>query len=247
MIAVLTALVLLAAPASAQYEPGQPGFVLDPPVTPPDTPVEVIGSGCPAGSQVDIYVDGEYVGSTTAGNTTEGNFNYTLLAPPNAGQYTVTVGCGEITMSQILTVVVSECGFAISGSPGAPVTASVPGLAPGTTYTLLFEHTGGSTVQVGSGTATSDPQTVNFTIPSDAGAGFHKLFISGTSAAGGDALVECEVTVSIPPTTSTTVQTTTGTLPRTGTDGTTTLVQVAAGLLGAGGMVLLVSRRRREA
>lgn len=241
VVPVVTLLVCLAAvlvgagPAAAQYEPGQPGFVLDPPVVQPSDQVGVIGTGCPPGSLVEVVVQGQVVATTTALDDGVGSFTATFTAPPQAGQYVVTVTCGGVTMTQILTVVATRCGYAVTGAPGAPVTATAPGLAPGSGYTLLFELAGNGAVQVGAGTASSDPQTVSFTIPAGTPAGLHNLAIAGTSAAGGDVVVDCDVNV--------TGTGTTGTLPRTGTEAGD-LLRIGGVLLAAGGLLLLAVRRR---
>jgi hypothetical protein len=235
LVAVVAVALVGAAPASAQYEPGQPGFVLDPPVVEPGGAVGVIGTGCPPGSLVEVSIEGAVVGTTTALDDGIGSFLTSITAPGTVGQYVVTVVCEGVTMTQVLTVVATACGFDVTGAPGAPATATVPGLEIGSAYTLLFEIAGSGAVDVGAGTATSDPQTVSFSIPATTPAGLHNLAIVGTSAAGGDVIVDCAVNV--------TGGVASGALPRTGAEAAG-LARWGAALVGLGGLVLLTVRRR---
>lgn len=246
IIALLAAfLAAAAAPASAQYQPGQPGFILEPPVVEPGAPTTVIGTGCARGADVTATIDGVVVGTTTAADDDTGSFSIDIDAPETVGDVVVTVTCGDTVMTQILSVVASVCGFSIAGAPGATVTASAPGFQLGTPYTLTFQS---DPVQVGSGTVDADPQTVTFTIPSTAVPGDHTLTIAGTSTFGVPKELTCPVVVTEAPvltanaasTTGTT--TATGTLPRTGGDGGQ-LLKAGALLLAGGGLLVLLARR----
>ena len=222
--------VALVQPAAAQYTPGQPGFVIDPPVVPPGTPVNVIGSGCPRGSEVLVIIEGQVVGQGIAADDESGSFTIGITAPQQSGDYVVTVECGSTVMTQILTVTPTACSFTINGAPGARVSGSIEGYLVGSTYTLVFQS---DPVQVGSGTVASDPQLIEFTIPSDATPGAHTLSIVGTGANGQTKILDCAATVS-------------SALPRTGSD-SAVLLQAGVALLAIGGLVLLIARRRPEA
>jgi len=234
VFAVLGVLAAVASPASAQYQPGQPGFILDPPIVEPGQTASVIGNGCPRGSSIGIAVGDVAAATTTASDDETGSFLAQFVAPTDTGDFVVSVTCGTTVMTQLLTVTTNACGFAITGVSGSDVTASVPGFQVGSPYTLVFAST---PVQVGAGTIASDPQTVNFTIPLAAVPGAHTLTITGTSTAGLPRTLNCPSTVLA------SAATTAGTLPTTGSDASL-LAQVAVGLLALGGGLVLVTRRR---
>lgn len=229
-LATFGLLVALAAPAGAQYQPGQPGFTLDPPVVPPGTPVNVIGSGCPRGSDVVVLIEGQVVGQGIAADDESGSFQIQIIAPGQSGDYVVTVECGTTVMTQILTVTPTVCSFTINGAPGSRITGLIEGYLVGSGYTLVFQS---DPVQVGAGTITADPQPIEFTIPSDATPGPHTLSIVGTGANGQTKVLDCPANVSPP-------------LPRTGAD-SAPLLQAGVALLAIGGLIVLVARRRPEA
>ena len=230
LVATIAVLVVgFAQPAAAQYTPGQPGFVLDPPVVPPGAPVGVIGSGCPRGSDVLVIIEGEVVGQTVAADDETGSFETTITAPGTSGDYVVTVECGSTIMTQILTVTPTDCSFTFNGPPGSSASGTVGGYQLGSSYTLAFQP---GSVQVGTGTVASDPQLIEFTIPSNASPGAATLSIIGTGVNGQTKVLDCAGTV------------TGSALPRTGSD-SAVLIQAGVGLLALGGLVLLVARRRR--
>jgi LPXTG-motif cell wall-anchored protein len=100
-----------ATPAQAQYD-GPCGLILNPPEIAADTAtsIEVSGVCCPAASIADIFVvvDGQevFVGTAQVANDTDGGFNQVVTIPPlPAGEYSVVVHCGPVTLSAVLTVV----------------------------------------------------------------------------------------------------------------------------------------------
>lgn len=232
-IAVLGAfLAVPVGPAHAQYQPGQCSFIVDPPVVEPGGDATVIGNGAPRGSTVTVSIDGTLIGSGVASDDETGSFTIPIVAPADAGDYVLTVTCGGITVTQILQVLQSTCLFAITGAPGAQVTASAPGFKIGTPYTLIFRS---DPVKVGEGTVTADPQTLTFTIPSFAAPGEHMLTVAGTGTNGQAKVLDCAVTV-VPGAISSVA------LPRTGSE-SGQLLRAGALMLAAGGLLVLVARR----
>ena len=113
MVAVLVSVVVVLAAggiAAAQYVPGQPGFILDPDRL-PDTggQTTIRGVGCPPDTEVNafILVDGAEIpiGSGRSADDPDGGFEFVATVPPlPAGEYTVLVRCGPVTLSNILTI-----------------------------------------------------------------------------------------------------------------------------------------------
>lgn len=231
LVMAITIMVSFAAPATAQYQPGQPGFILDPPQVQPNESTSVIGTGCLRNSVVTVTIAGRVVGEGVASDTESGAFVIPITAPGDSGDYLVTVTCGNTTLTQILTVVETACNFTITGTPGATVSASVPGFKVGTPYTLIFQS---DPVQVGAGTIETDPQLISFAIPSNAAPGAHTLTIAGTGKTGQAKVLSCAATVLPAPVS--------GTLPRTGGD-VEGLLRVGVLTVAAGGLLLLIARR----
>jgi LPXTG-motif cell wall-anchored protein len=231
LAALLVIAFVAAQPASAQYQPGQPGFILDPPIVAPGQTVDVIGNGCPRGSTVEIYLDGVLADTVTAADDDTGAFAGSFPAPPVEGTYMVEVRCGDVVMSQVLTVAASACGFIPQGVAGGQATVLAPGFQIGTPYQLTFFS---QPQNAGSGVIESDPHTVVFQIPSNAAPGEHTLRVSGTSVNGQPKVLDCP-----------TVVLGGGTLPRTGSD-PSGVVFAGVSLLVAGGFVLLAGRHRRR-
>jgi hypothetical protein len=96
--------------AHAQYIPGQPGFTITPD-TCPDTGCDVVisGVGCPPATEVNAYliVDGRevFIGSGVSEDDPDGAFEFGATIPPvPAGEYTVLVRCGPVSLSNIITI-----------------------------------------------------------------------------------------------------------------------------------------------
>lgn len=105
--------------ASAQYNPGEPGFIIDPPVVGVDGgPVNIKGVGCPANSTVNIYLGDTLIGTTTASNSQAGSFSATVQIPAGLtpGTRTIFVRCGTVVLSNTLTVT----------APVIPATTTLP-------------------------------------------------------------------------------------------------------------------------
>ncbi len=162
---------------------------------------------------------------------------------------------GIICRGLLAAVLLTAAGWvALAGPAGAQAyggcqaTASSTNVSPGQTITVsgsgaqnngtVVATIGGT--QVGSGTADANGN-FNFSasIPQSA---------SGTVAmsvdCGGGAVASITLTVAVPATTTTT---TTATLSRTGAAHTASLTAVAVVMLAAGGLALLLSRRRVKA
>jgi LPXTG-motif cell wall-anchored protein len=103
VVVALAGLFLLAAPASAQYQPDDEQ-VLDETLVRPGDPVNVSGRGCPPGYTVTTSFDGEVVATTTA----DGNGAYaTEFAVPSGaspGTHTITTRCGDVVFTSTVTV-----------------------------------------------------------------------------------------------------------------------------------------------
>lgn len=232
--AVLIGVGFLAPTAQAQYNPGQPGFILTPSTTPPEQPVTAVGFGCPAGP-VEIYVGETLVTTTVTVNDGKGTFQATFPAPPIAGQYVVTVKCGNIIMTNILNVIL-EATLTVTPTAlacGNQTDLVATGYQPETTVTFYLD----ATVL---GTATADSRGIarlTAVIPTSTAVGAHQVRSSGASQLQGEQLdMVQDLTVSSCPTT----------LPVTGGD-SMTYVRSGLALVGLGGLVLLAARRRREA
>lgn len=96
-------LCLVAAPASAQYQPVA-SQVLDSSTARPGDSVGVSGTGCPANSTVTTSFDDTQVGSTTADG--QGAFSLSITIPANAspGTHTITSTCGSVVLSSTITI-----------------------------------------------------------------------------------------------------------------------------------------------
>jgi LPXTG-motif cell wall-anchored protein len=127
VLGVIFGFVLPAAPASAQYIPGQPGCVADPDQIIADTVTQGVLNciGCPPNSRADafIVVDGEEVaiGSAQVSSDEDGPVTIPVVYPalPD-GEYTTLVRCGQVLLSNVLTVI--GTGGQVSGP--LPVTGS---------------------------------------------------------------------------------------------------------------------------
>lgn len=111
-LGVIFGLVLPAAPASAQYVPGQPGCIADPSEI--QANVSTTGTlhciGCPPGVQANAFVvvDGEEVaiGSAQVSSDDDGPVDIPVVYPAlPGGDYTVLVRCGQVLLSNVLTVI----------------------------------------------------------------------------------------------------------------------------------------------
>ena len=124
VLAIAAMLVLVPATAAfAQYNPGQPGFIITPSTTTPGSQVSFVGEGCPANSTVTFTSDGVTLGTGTAG--ADGKFAVPGSVPASfaSGQYTVTAVCGSVTMTNTLTVVATTSTTILTGTT---TTGSLP-------------------------------------------------------------------------------------------------------------------------
>jgi LPXTG-motif cell wall-anchored protein len=125
-LGVIFGFVLPAAPASAQYIPGQPGCVIDPDqiIADTETPGTIQCINCVPEAQANAYaiVDGEEVliGSATVADDEDGPVTIQVIYPAlPEGDYLIVVRCG-IELSNVLTVI--GTGGQVSGP--LPVTGS---------------------------------------------------------------------------------------------------------------------------
>ena len=108
-------------PASAQYTGLQCAFVLTPIEVAPGETVTVLGFGAPAGSVVTVTIDGiGVVGTGTAASDGQGSFSITFTAPQVAGEFNVSLTCGDSNLSNLLTV----RSVPTSGGGNLPATGS---------------------------------------------------------------------------------------------------------------------------
>ncbi|MCX7620335.1 MAG: LPXTG cell wall anchor domain-containing protein [Acidimicrobiales bacterium] len=109
-VALLAVCVGLGAPAGAQYPPGQPGFIITPSSTTAGSPVTIAGQGCPPGSTVVFTIDGNQIGSLPVSMDSDGTFSGTIVIPANLapGDYVVVGTCGNVVMSNTLTILSTE-------------------------------------------------------------------------------------------------------------------------------------------
>jgi LPXTG-motif cell wall-anchored protein len=126
--AILVVGGLVAPAAHAQYIPGQPGFIINPSEL-PDTggQTTITGFGCPPDEVVNAYLlgpDGEiFIGSGRSTDDPDGSFEFVVTVPPiAAGEYTVLVRCGPVTLSNTLVIT----------STAVPTTAATTGTLPRT-------------------------------------------------------------------------------------------------------------------
>lgn len=105
LAAVLLGALLFAPSALAQYQPNQPGLILNPSTTTPGGDVTAVGFGCARRVTVTITIGGEIVGTTITGDDPKGSFSVPFKAPTTPGEYTVTAQCGTTIMSSVLTVI----------------------------------------------------------------------------------------------------------------------------------------------
>ena len=138
--ASLASLAMTATTASAQYQNGQPGIIVNPGSTTVGGKVVVEGSGCPAGSTVTIKIGDVVVGTVTANG--DGDFSDTIVLPPSIvpGTYTVHALCGNLDLTTVLSV----------SALAATTTAGTTGTLPRTgTDSGLWVKVGRSLVVVG--------------------------------------------------------------------------------------------------
>ena len=126
-LGVIFGLVLPAAPASAQYVPGQPGCIADPSEVQANaaTPGTLHCIGCPPNVQANAFVvvDGQEVaiGSGQVSADKDGPVDIPVVYPAlPAGDYTILVRCGPVLLSNVLTVI----GTAGQSAGRLPITGS---------------------------------------------------------------------------------------------------------------------------
>jgi len=104
-MALTTLLAVFALAATAQAQSYQTGSIGGSDTTPdPGQTITVSGTGCAPGDTVNLFLDGQPAGSTTA--DANGNFSLPLTIPSNetAGTHTVTATCGAVVLSFEITV-----------------------------------------------------------------------------------------------------------------------------------------------
>ena len=148
----------------------------------PGAQVTANGSGFQGGETVDVLMNGQNVGSPTAGNN--GTFSLSFTVPSFApGQYGVTATGRGSGRTAATNFTVNQGGATLTfnptqAAPGTSLTVTGAGFQPGETVTLSFN---GPTV----GTATADTNgkvTWTFTVPSNLGPGQYGVTATGGSS-----------------------------------------------------------------
>lgn len=135
---------------------------------------------------------------------------------------------------------------------GESVTATATGLKPGSSATFTFESTPvnlGTVTVDGAGVATITFNTPNVTL------GGHLVRVVGTSPQDQAVNLTANITVvgaggtgsGVGGTGTGTGTAGGGTLPRTGSDATSTILPIALGLITLGGLAVVLTRRRADA
>lgn len=131
---VFTLGVGLAPAAQAQYVPGQCGFTITPSTATPGSTITFAGTGGTPGETLQFRINATIIGTGTV--NPDGTFSVTGTVPSNVspGQYTVTVSCNGVDISNILTVVSESAGVipGTSGTSGTFGTAGTYGTLPQT-------------------------------------------------------------------------------------------------------------------
>ena len=149
----------------------------------PGAQVTANGSGFQGGETVDVLMNGQNVGSPTAGSN--GTFSLSFTVPSFApGQYGVSATGRGSSKTASTNFTVNQGGATLSfnptqAAPGTSLTVTGAGFKPGEAVTLSFN---GPDV----GTATADTNgnvTWTFTIPSTLGAG--QYGVTATAATSG--------------------------------------------------------------
>lgn len=107
------------------YSCGNPGFILTPPTVSQGGQVTISGQGCAANQTVEFSINGQVIGTTVT--DVNGNFTVTLTLPSNLtpGTYTIIGTCGNITMSNTITI--TGGGNSGQGNQGGTGTTPITG------------------------------------------------------------------------------------------------------------------------
>ena len=218
--AAFVLLFVLAGPASAQYGGGGTQVFLDQVRVPVDQPFGVFGRDCPAGSTVEITIDG--VPGVLATTTASDNGFYTASGIPlpdglTAGSdYVVRATCGPNTATALMTLVCPSGDDPVGGSCEDGSDGIVGGVGPTTTTTT-------TTVPGGNGTTTTTTVPGGGGSTSGGGGGDSSPGSSGGgSGSDGDGLAF------------------------TGAAFSEMLVQIGVSLFALGFALVIVARRRNE-
>jgi hypothetical protein len=125
-------IVVFAAPAKAQYVPGVPGCIPDPPTINEDTETSGVLEciGCPPNTLAEavIVVNGNEVpiGSAQVSDDEDGGVVIPVVYPAlPSGDYLVLVRCGDALLSNVLTV--ADTGGQVIRQGPLPITGSDSG------------------------------------------------------------------------------------------------------------------------
>ncbi|MEO0495106.1 MAG: hypothetical protein AAF081_17000 [Actinomycetota bacterium] len=146
VLAALGALLLLAGPAGAQYGGGGINLFVDSRV-PIDETFSVAGQNCPAGSTVEITIDGVAGVLATTTASASGAFSIADIELPGgltAGTtYTVRSTCGVSAATALMTLVCHDGADPVDGSCEDGSDGIVGGVGPTTTTTTTPISGGG--------------------------------------------------------------------------------------------------------
>jgi hypothetical protein len=127
VVAVLSALYGGFQPAGAgDIYPTSCGFVLDPPLIPIGGEVHILGSNFTPGSEVDFFIDGEFLGTAEVDpDDADGNIDVTFPLPEGFnidGEFTITTVCPDGDVASNILIV--GLGVTTTTTTGLPVTGS---------------------------------------------------------------------------------------------------------------------------
>lgn len=200
--AAFVMLFVLAGPASAQYGGGGTQVFLDQVRVPVDQPFGVFGRDCPAGSTVEITIDG--VPGILATTTASANGFYTASGIPlpdglTAGSdYVVRATCSGNTATALMTLVCPSGDDPVGGSCEDGSDGIVGGVGPTTTTTTTTVPGGGGTTTTtvpGGGGNTSGGGGDDSSPGSSGGSGSDGDGLAFTGAAFSEILVQIGVSL----------------------------------------------------
>lgn len=118
--------------ASAQYEPGQCGFIVTPSSVVAGETVSITGQGFPSGSVVTFSLGGIVIAQATASTDGTGVVSTSATIPSNidTGSYTITADCAGTVATQSINISAasSSSGNTNSGSTSGSLAST--GLDP---------------------------------------------------------------------------------------------------------------------
>jgi LPXTG-motif cell wall-anchored protein len=119
-------------------------LTVNPPTTTPGSTVVITGTGYPKNCELEVFVDGESIGTAVTDGNGTFHLNYQVPAGTPASQLTITTNIGGSVETAVLQVVTSQTTTTVVTSPGQgssnlPTTGSqvLPFLAGGVALLVL--------------------------------------------------------------------------------------------------------------